>query len=85
LKQTLRIATLQFADDVADVAAGTEGAAGASYHHDAHIIFRTQLRKESGEFVIHLERDCVETLRPIQGNRRNAVALFVEKRFRVLH
>ena len=38
----------KLADDVAHVAAGTEGAAGAGDHHDANIFFITQRREHVG-------------------------------------
>ena len=70
---------MQFADDVAHVAAGTERAAGAGDDDYAHVLLISQLGKEVSKLVIDLKRDRVQPLGTIERNRRDAIALFVEK------
>src|SRR5205807_7617316 len=85
LKQSFRVPALQLTDDVADIATGTEGAARAGNYDNPRIFFIAQFCEEVCQLVIDLERNCVQTLRTIQRDRSDAIALFVEKRIGTVH
>ena len=83
--QTLGVTSLQVADNVAHVAAGTKRASGAGDHDHAHFLLIAQVCEEVGEFAVDFKGDRVQTLRTIERDRRDAVALFVKKRFWLIH
>src|SRR5439155_14121091 len=84
-QQPFSISSLQLADDIQHITTGTEGASGASDYDYAQIFFIPQRPKEISEFAIDFKGYRVQTLRAVERNRRDSVALFVEKRFRIIH
>ena len=68
-----------------NIATGTESTARAGDYDNPYIFFIAQFCEEVCEFVIDLERDRVQPLGAIEGDGRDAVALFVEKSLRSIH
>jgi hypothetical protein len=68
----------------AEIEAGTKSSAGASQHDHLDVGIVHSAMNRSLYFVGHRGNNRIETIRPVECNRRNSVFDFVEQSF-VLH
>lgn len=73
LEQPLRIHLEELADDLVDVATGTEAAPTAGDDEDPHVVSMRQLSEQVAEVGIDVERECVQPLRTVEGHSGDAV------------
>src|SRR5438552_2518826 len=75
----------QLADDLVDIAAGTEAAPLASEDQYADVLATSQRVGEVADVRVDLKRKGVEPIRPREGERRDAVTLVVLEVLPTLH
>src|SRR5439155_6169160 len=87
LEKGSRVLADEAADDVADIAAGAEGGAGAGDHHPADARLVVQRAERVAKLVVDLERQRVQAIGTIQRDCRHAGRRIVgvDERPRRLH